>query len=138
MTALPPLETRNVIGSSTSIYEANKICAHPNCAEDVPDRGHHIFFRFADRKRQVFRVQAYASDGAGQCSIILFRTLLVCVERTTTMPNCITPGSNMRTESSSGTTDRILNATGHAIVSAPMRVVAIASPRRGMGARRCA
>src|SRR6266498_4960051 len=45
MTALKPIEARNVRGVSTTKYKVNDICSHPNCQEPRGDRGHHIFPR---------------------------------------------------------------------------------------------
>ena len=62
MTALPPLETRRVLGVDAAVYSANRICAHPECAEPVPDRGHHIFPRSQITNGKYF-VQAWDADG---------------------------------------------------------------------------
>jgi hypothetical protein len=62
MTALPPLETRQVKGMLASRYESNRTCAHPECAEPVPDRGHHIFPRSQIGNGNYF-VQAWDADG---------------------------------------------------------------------------
>jgi hypothetical protein len=62
VTALPPLETRQVKGMLASRYEANRTCAHPECAEPVPDRGHHIFPRSQIGNGNYF-VQAWDADG---------------------------------------------------------------------------
>lgn len=62
MTALPPLETRRVLGVDTAIYSANRICAHPECSDPVPDRGHHIFARSQITNGKYF-VQAWGEDG---------------------------------------------------------------------------
>lgn len=62
MTALPPLETRRVLGVDAAIYAANRVCAHPECAEPVPDRGHHIFPRSQITNGKYF-VQAWDADG---------------------------------------------------------------------------
>jgi len=62
LTALPPLETRRVLGVDAAIYAANRVCAHPECAEPVPDRGHHIFPRSQITNGKYF-VQAWDADG---------------------------------------------------------------------------
>jgi len=62
MTALPPLETRRVLGVDAAVYSANRVCAHPECAEPVPDRGHHIFPRSQITNGKYF-VQAWDADG---------------------------------------------------------------------------
>jgi len=62
LTALPPLETRRVLGVDAAVYSANRICAHPECAEPVPDRGHHIFPRSQITNGKYF-VQAWDADG---------------------------------------------------------------------------
>ena len=46
MTAIPPIEYARIKGVQTGIYTANReACSHPDCAEPVPDRGHHIWAR---------------------------------------------------------------------------------------------
>jgi len=62
VTALPPLETRRVLGVDAAVYSANRICAHPECGESVPDRGHHIFPRSQITNGKYF-VQAWDADG---------------------------------------------------------------------------
>lgn len=62
MTALKPIPNRRVVGVQTGIYTANKTCAHPDCADDVPDRGHHIFPRSSIGNGHYF-VQAYDDNG---------------------------------------------------------------------------
>jgi hypothetical protein len=62
VTALPPLETRQVKGMLAARYEANRTCSHPECVEPVPDRGHHIFPRSQIGNGNYF-VQAWDSDG---------------------------------------------------------------------------
>ena len=62
MTALPPLETRRVLGVDAAVYDANRTCSHPECAEPVPDRGHHIFPRSQITNGKYF-VQAWDADG---------------------------------------------------------------------------
>jgi hypothetical protein len=62
MTALPPLETRRVLGVDAAVYSTNRVCAHPECAEPVPDRGHHIFPRSQITNGKYF-VQAWDADG---------------------------------------------------------------------------
>lgn len=46
----------------TGVYSANRICAHPECTEPVPDRGHHIFPR-SQIGNGLYFVQAWGSDG---------------------------------------------------------------------------
>jgi hypothetical protein len=62
VTALPPLETRQVKGMLAARYEANRTCSHPECVEPVPDRGHHIFPRSQIGNGNYF-VQAWDADG---------------------------------------------------------------------------
>lgn len=62
MTALKPIESSRVLGVPAGVYSANRICAHPECAEPVPDRGHHIFPRSSIGNGLYF-VQAWDSDG---------------------------------------------------------------------------
>lgn len=62
MTALPPLETRRVLGVDAAVYDANRTCSHPECAKPVPDRGHHIFPRSQITNGKYF-VQAWDADG---------------------------------------------------------------------------
>lgn len=62
MTALKPIESRRVQGVPASIYEANKTCAHPECTEPVPDRGHHIFPR-SQIGNGLYFVQAWDENG---------------------------------------------------------------------------
>jgi hypothetical protein len=44
VTALPPIENRNVRGVLTSKYPTNKTCAHPGCDKPA-DSVHHVFPR---------------------------------------------------------------------------------------------
>lgn len=62
MTALKPLETLRVTGQPTGVYECNKACAHPDCVEPVPDKGHHIFPR-SQIGNGLYFVQAWDEDG---------------------------------------------------------------------------
>lgn len=62
MTALRPIESSRVQGVPTGIYEANKLCAHPECADPVPDRGHHIFAR-SKIGNGLYFVQAWDENG---------------------------------------------------------------------------
>lgn len=45
MTALKPIENRRVRGVPFTKYPVNQQCSHPDCADPVPDNGHHIFPR---------------------------------------------------------------------------------------------
>ena len=62
MTALKPIESRRVLGAVAGVYEANKVCAHPECAEPVPDKGHHIFPR-SQIGNGLYFVQAWDESG---------------------------------------------------------------------------
>ena len=61
MTALKPIESLRVQGVDAAVYTANRTCAHPDCAESVPDRGHHIFPRSLIGNGKYF-VQAWGED----------------------------------------------------------------------------